>query len=197
MELFEQSCKRLDGRYEIGPPWKKSPENSYPLAKRRLESLERSLLRNPDKAKRYNDAIREYEDKGWARKLTQSEIENMKGPAYYVPHNGVYRPEKRSTPLRIVFDPACPYQGISLNALLYKGPCLIGNLLGVLLRFREELVAFTGDISKMFLQILLPGGDAKFTDSRGEKWKRRESLQRTFFSVSRSATSIRPTWRVS
>lgn len=26
----------------------------------------------------------------------------------------------KNTPLRIVFDPACPYQGISLNSFLYK-----------------------------------------------------------------------------
>ena len=60
-----------------------------------------------------------------------------------------------------MFDPASPYQGVSLNFFLYKGPCLIGNLLGVLLRFREEPIAFTGDISKMFLQILLPEEDSQ------------------------------------
>ena len=80
-------------------------------------------------------------------------------PVYYLPHHGVYRPDKKSTPLRVVFDPASPFHGISLNSLLHKGPGLIGNLLGVLLRFREEQVAFSGDISKMFLQILLPEED--------------------------------------
>jgi hypothetical protein len=64
MELFESSCKLLDGRYVIGLPWKKDPvnlPNNYPVSKRRLESLERSLKRNTTKAKKYNDAIREYE----------------------------------------------------------------------------------------------------------------------------------------
>ena len=164
MELFESSCKLLDGRYVIGLPWKKDPvnlPNNYPVAKRRLESLERSLKRNPTKAKKYSDAIREYESSGWARRLSETEIEKTKGPLYYLPHHGIYRPEKKSTPLRIVFDPACSYQGISLNSFLYKGPCLIGSLLGVLLRFREEAVAFAGDISKMFLQILLPESDCQ------------------------------------
>ena len=164
MELFESSCKLLDGRYVIGLPWKKDPvnlANNYPVAKRRLESLERSLKRNPTKAKKYSDSIREYESNGWARRLSETEIENTKGPLYYLPHHGIYRPEKKSTPLRIVFDPACPYQGISLNSFLYKGPCLIGSLLGVLLRFREEAVAFAGDISKMFLQVLLPESDCQ------------------------------------
>ena len=108
MELFESSYKKLDGRYEIGLPWKEYPAklpNNYPLAKQRLESLERSLSKNPDKSARYNTAIREYEINGWARRLTK--IKNTKGPVYYLPHHGIFRPEKRSTPLRIVFDPAC------------------------------------------------------------------------------------------
>lgn len=71
----------------------------------------------------------------------------------------IYRPEKKSTPLRIVFDPACQFQGVSLNSLLRKGPCVIGNLLEVLLRFCYEAVAFVGDISKMSLQICPPDED--------------------------------------
>lgn len=53
LELFEESCKLLDGRYVIGLPWKKDPAdlpNNYPLAKRRLESLKRSLTKNPSKS---------------------------------------------------------------------------------------------------------------------------------------------------
>ena len=49
MELFESSCRRLNGRFIIGLPWKKDPTqlpNNYPIARRRLESLERSLAEN-------------------------------------------------------------------------------------------------------------------------------------------------------
>ena len=46
-----------------------------------------------------------------------------------------------------------------MNSFLHKRPCLVGSLLGVLLRFREEAVAFTGDVSEMFLQVLLPESD--------------------------------------
>ena len=66
---------------------------------------------------------------------------------------------RKSTPLRVVFDPACQFHGVSLNSFLYKGPCLIGNLLRVLLRFREDLVGIFGDTSKMYLQIVLPEED--------------------------------------
>ena len=109
----------------------------------------------------YANAVNEYERNEWARKLRDSELKNASGPVFYLPHHDVYRPNKKSTPLQIVFDPACPYQRVSLNSFLYKGPCLIGSLLGVLLRFREEVVAFTGDILKMFLQVRLPESDCQ------------------------------------
>ncbi|CAB4025410.1 Hypothetical predicted protein [Paramuricea clavata] len=111
------------------------------------------------KASPYNQVVNEYERNGWSRQLSQEEVEAKDKPKYYLPHHGVYRPEKKSTPLRVVFDPACQYQGVSLNSFLYKGPCLIGNLLGVLLRFREDLVGLVGDIWKMYLQICLPEED--------------------------------------
>ena len=117
--------------------------------------MERNLLKNEAKAKVYNNAIMEYEKKGWARRLSEEDSEANVKPVHYLPHHGIYRPDKKSTPLRIVFNPACQYQGVSLNSFLHKGPCLIGNLLGVLLRFREEPTAFVGDIAKVYIQIEL------------------------------------------
>lgn len=40
--------------------------------------------------------------------------------------------------------------GLSLNQVLLSGPDLNNSLLGVLLRFRKEAVAFTADIEQMF-----------------------------------------------
>ncbi|CAB3996295.1 Hypothetical predicted protein [Paramuricea clavata] len=54
IELFESSCVKLDERYVIGLPWKKDSAhlpNNYSLAKRRLESSEKNLAKNPNKAK--------------------------------------------------------------------------------------------------------------------------------------------------
>ena len=162
IDLMESSCKRVGNRYTVGLPWKKDksllPDN-YPLAEKRLFSLERNLLKDEAKAKLYDNAITEYERNGWARRLSGKDLEAKVKPVHYLPHHGIYRPDKKSTPLRIVFDPACQYQGVSLNSFLHKGPGLIGNLLGVLLRFREEPIAFVGDISKMYLQIELPEED--------------------------------------
>lgn len=147
MEFFETSCAKEENRYVIGLPWKKDLNllpNNYALAGRGLKSLERSLSKNKTKAKMYNDPIEEYIVKGWARPLSEEELNQDTKPVYYHPHHGVYRSDKRSKPIRVFFDPACKYQGVSLNSFLCKRPCLIGNLLGVIIRFREDPVVFAG-----------------------------------------------------
>ena len=200
---FQPVAKRTKlGWHVIGPDNAKGSTVSYlnfanyPV-KRRLDSLERSLKRNPTKAKKYNDAIREYERNGCARRLSKiAEVENTKGPVYYPPHHGIYRPKEKSTPLRIVFDPACPYQGISLNSFLYKGPYLIGGLLGVLLRFREEAVAFAKTFPRYSFKYYGPKAIVKLTDFYGEKWKRAKNQQPTFSFALRLVTSHPQIWRV-
>jgi hypothetical protein len=146
IELIEKSCKRQNNRYIIGLPWKRDKtllSNDRSVAESRLQSLEKSLSKNEEKAKMYDDVITQYQANNWAIPLSEEDLKVERKPVYYLPHHGVYRPDKKSTPLRVVFDPASPYQGVSLNSLLCKGPGLIGNLLGVMLRFREEKVAFT------------------------------------------------------
>ncbi len=48
------------------------------------------------------------------------------------------------------FDSSAQYKGLSLNQVLLSGPDLNNSLLGVLLRFRKEVVAVTADIEQMF-----------------------------------------------
>ena len=94
IELFESSSKLLDGRYVIGLPWKKDAvnlPNNYPAAKTRCgeKSWERSLMKNPTKTKKYNEAIREYERNVWAKGLSKTEIENTNSPVYYLRHHAL------------------------------------------------------------------------------------------------------------
>jgi hypothetical protein len=51
---------------------------------------------------------------------------------------------------------------MSLNDHLLTGPDLSNHLLGVLMRFREEPVAFMADIEAMFYQVRIPNSDSDF-----------------------------------
>ena len=85
-----------------------------------------------------------------------SELKAYDGPTFYLSHHDVLKPDSSSTPLRIVFNSSAKINGISLNGCLAKGPSLLNNIFGILLRFRQERFAFIGDISKMFHSIDIP-----------------------------------------
>ena len=57
------------------------------------------------------------------------------------------------TPSKIVFDCAASSKGVSLNQQLLQGPDMTNKLVGVLLRFREDPIAFLVDIEAMFCQV--------------------------------------------
>ena len=60
MELMKKSCERVNDRYLIGLPWHRS------LAETQLRSLEKSLSKNPEKARMYNNVIMQYVENDWA-----------------------------------------------------------------------------------------------------------------------------------
>ena len=91
-----------------------------------------------------------------ARNVSEEELKAYTGPKFYISHHDVLRPDSSSTPLRIVFNSSAKINGVSLNGCLAKGPSLLNNLCGILLRFRQEQFAFIGDISKMFHSIDIP-----------------------------------------
>ena len=159
MEIIEESCTLENNKWTIKYPWKRDPKelpNNYVQVVKRMESTERRLLSNPEHAKSYNSQIKEMEDMKFSRKLTRKEIEEWDGPIHYISHHAVVRPENKSTPLRIVFNSSAVYDGHILNDYWYKGPDLLNNLFGVTLRFRENPIAISGDISKMYHMVSIP-----------------------------------------
>ncbi|XP_074649027.1 uncharacterized protein LOC141904340 [Tubulanus polymorphus] len=94
----------------------------------------------------------------FARKLTDSEVNEYTGPIHYICHREVMRPDKFSTPLIIAFNTSA-FQGHSLNDYWMKGPDLLNNLFGVIFRFREKSIALVAYISKMYNRVLIPEVD--------------------------------------
>ncbi|XP_045022821.1 uncharacterized protein LOC123466669 [Daphnia magna] len=86
---------------------------------------------------------------------------NCKGATWYLPHHGVTNPNKPDK-VRVVFNPSARHKGTSLNEQLYKGPDLLTILICVLLRFRQFPVPISGDIEKMYHQVLVPKEQQSF-----------------------------------
>ena len=161
-KIIEDSCVKVKDQWMMSYPWKRDP-NELPdnkqLAVKRLESIERRLKQNPDHAKAYDNQMKEMNEMKFSRKLTEMEMRDYTGPVHYVPHHAVLRPDKKSTPVRIVFNSSSVFAGHRLNDYWLKGPDLLNNIFGIALRFRENQVALMGDISKMYHRILIPEKD--------------------------------------
>lgn len=133
-------------------PWIKDPNHlpdNYNLAKRMLESTEKRLSKDVAHSKVYDDQIKDMVIRGVGKILTTEELLSYKGPKYYLSHHEVMK-EGSTTPCRIVFNSSAKYMGECINDYWAKGANMIKDLMGVLIRFRENRIAIVGDISKMY-----------------------------------------------
>ena len=124
------------------------PDNRT-VAEKRLQSLAHRFWKDLELHVKYRGGIQELLDKGYAEKVPDEEISATPGQAWYLPHHNVVN-ENKPEKLPIVFDCAVTFGGTSLNKEVLQGPDFTNNLVGVLLRFREEQVAVMGDIEGMF-----------------------------------------------
>ena len=74
------------------------------------------------------------------------------GKLWYLSHHGVYHPAKPNK-ICVVFDCSAEYVGRSINKGLIAGPYLTNQIVGTLIRFRQEKIAFVADIETMFFQV--------------------------------------------
>lgn len=133
--------------------------NNREIILKLLYKTEKRLLSKPKLAVIYQEQIEDMKNRNVCRKLTEEEICTYDGPIHYIAHHEVWKPESESTPCRIVYNISLNYKGHVLNEYYAKGPDVLNNMMGVLLRFREELFAMVGDISKMFHSIKLTTRD--------------------------------------
>ena len=122
------------------------------VSEKRLQSLAKRFLRDPELYTKYKGRIQELLDKGYAERVPEQEIGATPGRTWYLPHHNVVN-ENKPEKLRIVFDFAATFGGTSLNKEVLQGPDFTNNLVGVLLRIREGPVAVMGDIEGMFHQV--------------------------------------------
>ena len=155
LELIERNLNfdKEENGWIAEYPWIKDPQNlpdNRKVAFAKLITTEKRLRRNPEHAKVYNNQIKDMVTRGVTSKLSKKELTLYKGPVHDIGHHQVLKPDSKSTSVRIVFNSSTNYMGHILNEYWAKGPDLLNNLLGVLIRFRENKVAFIGDVKKMY-----------------------------------------------
>ena len=96
--------------------------------------------------------MQDYIDRGYARKLSNLEAETTSSKTNYLPHHAVLNPNKPGK-VRVVFDATAKHEGTSLNQNLLQGPDMTNNLVGVLLRFRQDRTVLMADVQAMFHQV--------------------------------------------
>ena len=133
-------------------------ECNIELAEKRLEYLRRKMDRDAVYNYKYTKFMAHVVDLDFCEVVPEDKIAER--PAWYIPHHGVYHRVKKK--LRVVYDCSAKHKGVSLNDCLITGPDLITSLVGILLRFRKESVAFMCDVTKMFPQFVVPESQRDF-----------------------------------
>ncbi|GFX19857.1 uncharacterized protein TNCV_1434181 [Trichonephila clavipes] len=145
-----------EGKYVIYKPLKEEPsylDSSKDIVLKRFGSLRNRLARDENYLNLYREFLRDYEKLGHVKEVT-NEIEPE--ITYYATHHGIYRPEKSTTKLRVVFNcSSLTDNGISLNDIQYNGGVIQEDLYAQMLRFRTYTYAFTADIKTMYRTILI------------------------------------------
>ena len=134
-------------------PYKRDPsvlEDNYDTALKVLKRRENRLIKDQYLLENYSAQIKDFEQRGVIRKMTEKEIQLWTGPVRYVDHREVIK-EGSTTPVRIVINSSFRSNNeLSLNDILMKGPNVLTSLLQVLVKWRMFPVGFLGDISKMY-----------------------------------------------
>ncbi|GFV00784.1 integrase catalytic domain-containing protein [Trichonephila clavipes] len=124
------------------------------IALKRLIALWIRLERDPQYLKLYREFMQEYEQLGYMREVTV-ENDNPK-MNYFLPHHSVYRSEKSTTKVRVVFNASSPTDnGLSLNDIQLNGGVIQDDLYAQMIRFRTFRYALTADIKKMYRIFLI------------------------------------------
>ena len=165
VEKVQASMTKTDGHYEICLPFRGDilmPDNRMPVLNR-LRSLGRKLENNSQFRNEYVNFMNTIIQRGYAEPVPEDELEGdeLVGKVWFIPHHGVYH-AKKPNKIRVVFDCAATYQGVSLNSTLLQGPNLTNNIVDVLMKFRQHEVALMSDIESMFYQVKVPPQDRNY-----------------------------------
>ena len=167
LEEYSQTHQYIEsaGKYQVILPRRLEERQlgeSKTQALQRYYQNERSQQRKGTLPE-YQAVVQEYLDLKHARLYTTEELLLPSSVSYVLPMHGVTKISSSTTKLRVVFDrSSVTTSGWSLNDTLSAGPMLHPKLSEILIRFRKYRVALSGDISKMYREILLAPSEQQF-----------------------------------
>ena len=142
---------KVVGELELG--------DSRTQALNRARSNERSLIRK-NTWPQFQTVIKEYLDLHHAQPVSPEDLLQPPSAYYYMPIHAVHKQSSSTTKLRAVFDASAKSTSqVSLNDMLAVGTTIQPTLDQTLLRFRTYPIAISGDISKMYREVVLSPGD--------------------------------------
>ena len=163
LKIMEDSIKKNEstGHYSVALPWihgrEKAAEilnsvDSYANAHSRLMKEKRRLQHDPVRKAAVFKQFQKMLDDGHSRyvdpeKSTEGQV------VWYMPSHVVPPPPDKPDKWRVTLDAASKVKGISLNSQLGGGPDGLNSLVGILLRWREQPVVLTGDVTAFFFMI--------------------------------------------
>ena len=143
-----------EGYIELPLPTKTEvlPDNKSAIYMRSSKTLEK-LKSEPIKLEACLKSMDKSMKSGFVEEVPAREL-NSQNPTWHLPIFCVEQAKKSK--FRLVYDASARYKGTSLNDVLLQGPDLNNQLRSVLLRFREEPVAFGADIESMYNNFKVP-----------------------------------------
>ena len=162
LDILENTTKLVNGHYKVGLLWKENadlPNNRW-LAEKQLHQFNNKLPNNSELKQKNEETLEKDLQNGYVRKINQIK-EQPDEKTSFPPHHPETN-ENKPGKVRRALNASSVFQGQSLNSNLLKGPDLLSNLTGVILRFRENKIALSADIEQMFMQVKVAPADKKF-----------------------------------
>ena len=168
---FLREIEFKEGRYEIGLPWKQIDDkplpNDFQLSLDRLNSLYSRLEKDSEILAEYTHITDEQIKLGIVEYVPEEEQTREfieQNNVHFLPHFAVIRKDRETTRLRIlriVYDGSAKTadRDYSFNNYLEAGRNSLPQLFDVLTSFRSNLIAFTSDVEKAFLQVSVKADD--------------------------------------
>ena len=163
LKIMEESIKENEstGHYSVALPWihgrEKAAEilnsvDSYANAHSRLMKEKRRLQHDPVRKAAVFKQFQKMLDDGHSRPV-DPEMSTEGQVVWYMPSHIVPPPPDKPDKWRACLDAASKVKGVSLNSQLGGGPDGLNSLVGILLRWREQPVVLTGDVTAFFFMI--------------------------------------------